>query len=126
MFLEASNKNLLEFGSDIGIGSLEVQKCFQLPVHITAVYDRDLCSYELNTGDKMQDIINVIKLISYLKQVVCEDGYKIKKLLIENKTNSNYSGNCYSTANILPKLPKTAERSIQINSAYTPKKSNLI
>src|SRR3954452_21946005 len=36
MFLEASNKNLLEFGSGIGIGRLEVQKCFQLPVHITA------------------------------------------------------------------------------------------
>ena len=37
MFLEASNKNLLEFGSSIGIGSLEVQRCFQLPVNITAV-----------------------------------------------------------------------------------------
>src|SRR6185369_2415488 len=36
MFLEASNKNLLEFGSSIGIGSLEVQRCFQLPVSITA------------------------------------------------------------------------------------------
>ena len=47
MFLEASNKNLLEFGSGIGIGSLEVQKCFQLPVHITAITSYSV--YQNNT-----------------------------------------------------------------------------
>ncbi|HJT85385.1 MAG TPA: hypothetical protein VJ697_12970 [Nitrososphaeraceae archaeon] len=86
------------------------------------IYDRDLCSYELNTGDKMQDIINVIKLISYLKQVVCEDGYRIKRLITEN---SYCLGNCYST-NILPKLPKRAKRSIQKKIAYTPKKRRVL
>ena len=67
------------------------------------------------------EITNCIKLISYLKQVVCEDGYRIKRLITESKTNSHCVGNCYST-NILPKLPKRAERSIQKNTAYMPKK----
>jgi len=68
-------------------------------------------------------LFNVIKLISYLKQVVCEDGYRIKRLLIESKTNSHYSR--YS-ADILPKLPKKAEKSIQNKTAYTPRKKRII
>src|SRR5438046_26918 len=108
----------------ITFGSIRPELNFEKTL-LYYIYDRDLCSYELNTGDKMQDIINVIKLISYLKQVVCEDGYRIKRLITESKTNSHCMGNCYST-NILPKLPKRAERSIQKKTAYTPKKRRVL
>lgn len=36
-----------------------------------------------------------LNFISYLRQVVCEDGYRIKRLLMESKTNSRYVGNYY-------------------------------
>lgn len=104
----------------ITFGSIRPELNFEKTL-LYYIYDRDLCSYELNTGDKMQDIISVIKLISYLKQVICEDGYKIQRLLAESKTNGNYVGNFYSI-NILPQLPKRAEKSIKKGTSYTPKK----
>jgi hypothetical protein len=39
-----------------------------------------------------------LNFISYLRQVVCEDGYRIKRLLMESKTNSRYVGNYYDPA----------------------------
>ena len=87
------------------------------------IYDRDQHSFELYTGDKVKDIENVIYLVSYIRQVVCKDGYRIQNLLRESKTNSDRSW-LYSI-NTLPTLPKVAEKSIQLNTTYTPKKKRV-
>ena len=92
-------------------------------IELYTVYDRDQHSFELYTGDKVKDIENVIYLVSYIRQVVCKDGHRIQNLLRESKTNSD--GSRLYSINTLPTLPKVAEKSIQLNTTYTPKKKRV-
>ncbi|CAG8819877.1 19357_t:CDS:1, partial [Gigaspora rosea] len=59
-------------------------------------------------------LLNALKLLVYLREVVCKDGLIIKDLV------DNSPGICDNVTMTLPKLPTWMEKSRE-SSTYTPK-----
>ncbi|RIB10617.1 hypothetical protein C2G38_2250649 [Gigaspora rosea] len=79
---------------------------------ILFAYDRDVATFSLR--DDSDKLLNALKLLVYLREVVCKDGLIIKDLV------DNSPGICDNVTMTLPKLPTWMEKSRE-SSTYTPK-----
>ncbi|RIA93782.1 hypothetical protein C1645_818983 [Glomus cerebriforme] len=73
-------------------------------------------SYNLKNDDIELDIENVLQLVVYLREKICEDGLWIETILNREATGYNYKLN-----ELLPQLPKEAVKSKPYKTKFTPR-----
>jgi len=77
------------------------------PVYVNAkaqiifAYDQNVISFNLHTGDSCNDILSSLKLLVYLREVVCERGKVMEEVLTGSAQQINKN-----IVNKLPNLPK--------------------
>ncbi|CAG8584739.1 4302_t:CDS:2, partial [Acaulospora colombiana] len=87
---------------------------------ILFAYDRDIVSYNIQTGCQHNNVKNVLDLIVYFRQIVCRDGLVIKDFLEKSESHHNQS-----ISKVMPELPKMAEKSREALTKITPKKKRV-
>ncbi|KAF0395944.1 hypothetical protein F8M41_010167 [Gigaspora margarita] len=74
-----------------------------------------ILSYNLITNDMENNIENVLQLVVYLRETICEDGLWIETILNREPTRYNYELKA-----LLPKLPNEAFKSRTSETKFTP------
>lgn len=74
-----------------------------------------ILSYNLITDDIEKNIENVLQLIIYLRETICEDGLWIETILNREPRRHNYK-----LKTILPQLPNEAFKSRTYETKFTP------
>ncbi len=77
--------------------------------------------FELHTDDSCTNILNALRLTSYLRKNACEDGKKLQMLLRKEKIKINES-----LMAALPNLPKVTATSRQYPQAITPPRERFV
>nr|CAG8434360.1 9385_t:CDS:2 [Entrophospora candida] len=80
------------------------------------VYGANNATFKLHTGNQEADIASALKLVTYLRTNICQDGMALKMLL--NRKTNTCNGALLAA---LPCLPKRAVKSHSCTTEFTPK-----
>ena len=80
------------------------------------VYNRNKPSFNLGTEDREVDIESALRLLTYLRETVCDDGLQIRNILNRQSRKFNLSLKA-----ALPHLPNQAVKARPFKTKFTPR-----